>query len=73
VKGTAHHAEFLAALEPLARKSAIMLAADQAAPDDAPRQVGSRGADRAGRRLGGCCHADLPIAVDRVSGRSFDG
>jgi len=96
--------EFLAALELLARASAIMVAEghaapilvggavvefdtlgavttgdldvvapDQAALDRALRKVGFEREDRAGRRLGGWYHQALPIAVDCVSGRYYDG
>jgi hypothetical protein len=96
--------EFLAALDLLARASAIMVAgghaapilvggavvefdtlgavttgdldlvaADQGALDHALRAVGFRREDRAGRRLGGWYHETLPIAVDCVSARYYDG
>lgn len=50
-----------------------VVAADQEALDSALRAVGFRREDRAGRRLGGWYHAALPIAVDCVSARYYDG
>lgn len=96
--------EFLAALDLLARASALMLAegrsppvlvggavvefdtlgaitsgdldlvsADQLALERALEAVGFRREDRPGRRLGGYFHPDIPIAVDCVSSRYYDG
>ncbi len=98
-----YRAEFLAALDLLARASARMVAdgkpppilvggavvefdtmgavttgdLDVVAADDvalgcAPAEVGFRREDRAGKRLGGWYHAELPIAVDCVSARHYD-
>ncbi len=50
-----------------------VVAADQEALDSALRAVGFRREDRAGRRLGGWYHEALPIAVDCVSARYYDG
>lgn len=96
--------EFLAALDLLAKASALMLAegrsppvlvggavvefdtlgaitsgdldlvsADDAALERALKAVGFRREDRPGRRLGGYFHPDIPIAVDCVSSRYYDG
>lgn len=96
--------DFLAALDLLARASALMVAEGAPPPilvggavvefdtlsaitsgdldlvcpavealDRALLAVGFHREDRAGRRLGGWYHADLPIAVDCVSARYFDG
>lgn len=96
--------EFLAALDLLARASALMLAegrsppvlvggavvefdtlgaitsgdldlvsADQLALERALEAVGFRREDRPGRRLGGYFHPDIPIGVDCVSSRYYDG
>ena len=96
--------EFLAALDLLAKASALMLAdgrsppvlvggavvefdtlgaitsgdldlvsADDIALERALTAVGFRREYRPGRRLGGFFHPDIPIAVDCVSARYYDG
>jgi hypothetical protein len=50
-----------------------LVSAEQDALSRALRQVGFLPEDRPGRRLGGWYHEDVPIAVDCVSSRYYDG
>jgi hypothetical protein len=50
-----------------------VVSADQAALGEALEAVGFRPEDRQGRRLGGWYHPDLPIAVDCVASRYYEG
>jgi hypothetical protein len=50
-----------------------LVSADDGALARALEAVGFRREDRAGRRLGGWFHRDLPIAVDCVASRYYEG